>query len=55
MFSLVFSESPLHLGLVVSSLAKDGVSLFTSNKELMGMSLSIVTDTGTTVDLAIFV
>jgi hypothetical protein len=43
----------LDFRLVVSSLAENRISLFTSNEELMGVSFGVVADAGSTVDLSI--
>jgi len=53
MFATLFSESPLDLGFIVSSLAQNWISLFTSNEELVRVSFSIVADAGSTVDLTV--
>jgi len=53
MFSSFFSESPLNFRFVVSSLAKNRVSLLGSDKELVRMSFSIVADAGTSIDLSV--
>ena len=49
----IFSESPLHFGLVISSLAENGVTLLGANEELVGMGLSVVTDASSTIGLTI--
>jgi len=54
MLTLLITPSTLHFGLVVSTLAHDGVSLLGTYQELVGMRILVVAQASSTVNFTIF-
>jgi len=55
MFSLLVTIAPNALGFLVPVLTVQGVSLFRSDQELMGMRILVVMEASTTIDFALWV
>lgn len=54
MLTLILSHSLLHFSLLVSVLAHEGVTLFSSNQELVGMGVLIIAERGSSISLTFF-